>query len=501
MLLSEIAASLEGAGIPVLEARRAASPVSISGLRTDSRTVRRGDLFAAWRGSAADGHGFVRAAWKAGAAAALVERFVRDAPLPQLRVQNARRSAALAARALTGDPAARLKTAAITGTNGKTTTALMARAILSARAPSAAIGTLGVVEPSGDAVSKDPSGLTTPGAAELLETLARLQSRGAENVVVEASSHALDQYRLDGARFDVAAFTNLTRDHLDYHGTMKRYLRAKTRLLELLKPCGRTVVHAADPAWMELDPPGVVVRAGIDGEAPESLEVAARDVRTDLRGCDFELEAAGSRARVRMKLLGRFNVRNAAVATAVGLALGSSLEDATEALNALPPISGRMEPIDGIARTVLIDFAHTPDALQNALKTLKHLASSSGRVICVFGAGGDRDRGKRPEMGRIVSRIADIAVATSDNPRSENPERILDDVVQGMDCAAGSARLLRIVDRRDAIQRAVQEAGPKDVVLLAGKGGETTQMIGDEALPFDEKRIVRSFLAERGMSA
>ncbi len=492
--LSRVVAALEAGGVtvrPVAGQRRDGwSGVEVAGVEHDSRDVRPGDLFVAWAGSRADGHAHVGAAGAAGAAAALVERPAPDAAIPQLQVSCARRAAALASAFVAGSPWRRMTTVGVTGTNGKTTTALLARGLLGRAGPAAAVGTLGVAGADGNVVP-GTQGLTTPSAADLARRMASLEAEGVRAVVVEASSHALDQRRLDGMRFDAAVFTNLTRDHLDYHGDRDRYFAAKARLLELGKEDAATVVNADDEAWRGLAPPGRSVSYAIDANA----DVRARDVTTSLERCAFRLEWDGASAPVELPLAGRFNVHNALAAAATALALGRPLDDVAEGLAESVPVPGRLERIARAPFDVFRDFAHTPGALEQALAAVRPLVG--GRLLVVFGAGGQRDVEKRPQMGAAVSRQADVAVVTSDNPRLEDPAAVARQVAEGV----AADKLVMRVDRREAIEWALRAARPGDLVLLAGKGHEATQEIGTQKLPFDEKRIVADVLAELAQAA
>ncbi len=457
----------------------------VDGVSQDSRDLAAGDLFLAWGGTDYDAHDFLAEATHNGAVAAVVERFVPDAPIPQLEVNDGRRAAAIVADAFHGSPWQSLFTAGITGTNGKTTTAVLAAHLLGRREPAAAIGTLGLVDPDGR-VRPGTEGLTTPGPVQLSGWLRELVAEGVRSVALEASSHALAQARLDGTRFDVAVFTNLSRDHLDYHKGQADYLRAKSRLLELLKPNATVVVNADDPAWQDLPGNG---EDHLTFALRTDADLQATDTRLEATGSRFTLEWGAQKVRVKSPLLGGFNVENSLAAAAVALSAGISLQEVATGLGNVPPIDGRLEPVVGEPVPVIIDFAHTPDALRRVLETLRPLVQ--GRVIVVFGAGGDRDREKRPAMGLIVAELADLALVTSDNPRTEDPESIIDDIMAGM----GEAHFERIPDRREAIGRALEMAEPDDVVILAGKGHERYQQVGSERLPFDEREVVREYLA------
>ena len=486
MPLSQVLEALESAGVSVSHGARTGDP-DVAGVCQDSRAVESGDLFVAWRGAAHDSHAFLADVARGGAVAALVERVDPEVDLLQLPVDNARLAVAVAADVVGGSPWRTMRTVGVTGTNGKTTTALLIRALMAGSGPTAAIGTLGLTLPDG---TRDPEteGLTTPGPVQVSEWMSELARGGATGVVLETSSHALAQHRLDGLRFDVMVFTNLTRDHLDYHGGWEGYLVAKARLLSLAKPDGVAVMNADVPAWRTLETEGPVLTYGVDSPA----DLKATDLVLGPEGTVFDLEHETARARVRLPLLGRFNVENALAAAGASLALGSSLEDLARALESVPQVPGRLERVTSIPFDVLIDFAHTPDALDRVLETLRPLVA--GRLIVVFGAGGDRDRTKRPKMGEAVSRHADLAVVTSDNPRTEDPEQITLEVEAGVTGIPSR----RIVERREAIAWALTEAEGGDMVLLAGKGHETYQVVGREKLPFNEREIVLELLGGEG---
>jgi UDP-N-acetylmuramoyl-L-alanyl-D-glutamate--2,6-diaminopimelate ligase len=478
--LAGIVAALDGAGLLVRAPTAAGDALpEISGLTADSRTVQPNALYCAVRGSVQDGHQFVGAAAERGAVAALVEA-VQPAPLLQIVVRDGRRAAAVAAETWYGRPAERLELIGVTGTNGKTTSVALARHVLGALEPMGSIGTLGALDPAGRPVPSEAGNLTTPGPIDLQATLAAMVERGARGVAMEVSSHSLDQGRVDGLVFQAAIFTNLTRDHLDYHKTLEQYFRAKAKLLQYLAADGLEVVNADDAAWQRLRRSHRRIEFGERGG-----EVRARQVTADARGCAFELVTPTGNAPVRLPLLGRFNVSNALGVAACAWGLGVPIETVAERLTGAPQVPGRMERIAERPCTVLRDYAHTPDALERALEALRPL--TTGRVIVVFGAGGDRDRGKRAPMGEIAVRLADVAIATSDNPRTEPPDRILDEVEAGM----GGKTHHREVDRRKAIGLALGLARPGDTILLAGKGHETYQVVGTEKQPFDEWQIVR----------
>ena len=455
-------------------------PSEVSGISDDSRKVQRGDLFVAVRGWTSDGHDFLDDAAQRGASAAIVEDSTRTS-LPTLVVREGRRAAALAAATAYDNPARKLTILGATGTNGKTTTTSIMRHLFDDGAgSSASIGTLGVLIGSEGEVLPGGGGLTTPGPVELQRILRELVNRGVRTVAMEVSSHSLDQRRVDGVEFDVAIFTNLTRDHLDYHGTMDAYLTAKARLLEYLKSDGTVLINADAPEWRALPIRARKVTFAVLGRA----EIRAQNVRYTSQGSEWKLVTPRGSADVTLPLIGDVNVENGLAAAASAFALGQSPSAIAERLRSVPQVAGRLEVIS-TRPTVLRDYAHTPDALERSLRTAR--AFARGKLIVVFGCGGDRDKGKRPLMGEIAERAADCAIVTSDNPRTEDPDAIIDDIEAGM----RGSKHQRITDRMAAIQRAIELAEDGDIVLLAGKGHETYQVRGTTSYPFDEKEIVK----------
>ncbi|MFP4623130.1 MAG: UDP-N-acetylmuramoyl-L-alanyl-D-glutamate--2,6-diaminopimelate ligase [Gemmatimonadota bacterium] len=471
----------------------AADPL-LYGVTAHSRTATEGDLFCAWTGYAADGHAYAGAAVEAGAVALLVERPV-DVDVPQVLVTAARPAAAVAADEIMGRPATDLVLAGVTGTNGKTTTVWVLRHLLGARWSAASLGTVGAVTQGGIPLPGTET-LTTPGPVGMATTMRRFVDHGVEAVAMEVSSHALDQSRVHALRFDAAVFTNLTRDHLDYHGSFERYRATKREFVDLLAADGTAILNADEPAWdgLERRAPAALRYALESGRGAGTAEIVARDVRPSLAGTVFRLVTPRGDARVRLPLLGAYNVQNALAGAATCLALGMELEAVVHELGRAPQVPGRLEQIAQRPCRVITDYAHTPDALERVLETVQ--AVTPGRVIVVFGAGGDRDPGKRPLMGEVAARLADVAVVTSDNPRTEDPDAIVDAILKG--AGQGGAALERITDRRAAIGRALELAGPEDVVLLAGKGHETYQVVGTEPIPFDERDVVREWNEARG---
>jgi UDP-N-acetylmuramoyl-L-alanyl-D-glutamate--2,6-diaminopimelate ligase len=455
-----------------------APSVEVSALAYDNRAVRPGTVFFCVRGLTRDGHEFAPDAVARGAAALVV-----DHPLglgvPEVLVDDVRAAMAPAAARLAGDPTARLAVVGITGTNGKTTSAFIVRALL--EAAGRRTGLLGTVSSVIGGVEA-PTERTTPEAIDLQRTFAQMLESGDECCAMEVSSHALELHRADAIHWAVAVFTNLTQDHLDFHPDMEAYFRAKRRLFEAGPKAA--VINVDDPYGRRLAGEFDAVTIAIDSAA----DLRATDVRFGIDGSRFTVDGMD----LRSPLPGRFNVLNVLGAVAVARALG--IDDATIA-RAVPQagrVPGRFEPVqEGQPFAVIVDYAHTPDSLENVLRAARQL--TAGRVICVFGCGGDRDRGKRPQMGRIAGELADVAIVTSDNPRSEDPEAIIAEIVAGM---AGSP--ITAVDRRAAIERAVGLAEAADVLVIAGKGHEQGQeLAGGRKVPFDDVTVAREALRAR----
>lgn len=492
-------------------------PHLITGVSDDSRTVVPGGVFFAIRGHDANGRDYIDGAVRRGACAVVVEpsdlphgNVATTAEVPVVCVSDSRAAAAVVAAEFYGQPAFALRLVGVTGTNGKSTTVHMVRALLcDTGMPAASIGTLGVLTGRDGTPIPGGQGLTTPGPVEMQRVLRELLGRGTVAVAMEVSSHALAQQRVAGIAFDVAVYTSFSRDHLDYHGSMESYFEAKARLLAFLKPNGVAVINAQEPAWANLPRARRVV--GFSARSSESTPTTLRpdasiesdEIRFDAQGSRFTLRARNGadkarEAAARLPLLGDFNILNATGAIGAAWSLGQPLEALAVALATLPQVPGRLERLHAHP-TVLRDYAHTPDALDRALRAVRPFARSAtgqpARVHVVFGCGGDRDRGKRPEMGAIAERLADVVVLTSDNPRTEDPERILDDIEAGMTSATRQPPHARIEDRRAAIAHALSTADPSDVILLAGKGHETYQIRGTEKRPFDEAVIVAELVS------
>jgi UDP-N-acetylmuramoyl-L-alanyl-D-glutamate--2,6-diaminopimelate ligase len=469
-----------------------ANDVEVTGISADSRTVRPGDAFVAIRGEHADGHEHAVEAGRRGASA-----IVSDRPAPEgvgapwVRVAEPRRALALLSARLAGNPAEKLVLAGVTGTNGKTTTAMLLESILARRyGRSGFVGTVAYRTGRREL----PATQTTPEAPLLQQLLAEMVDSGTPAAAMEVSSHALALDRVDGCRFDVTVFTNLTRDHLDFHGDLETYFQAKKRLFDLRKPAAAAVVNADDASGRRLaaEVAAPVVTWASRGR---NADVRADGARSDLSGTSLEVVHRAGRFRISSPLIGRFNVDNLLGAAAAGLALGISEEEIAAGCSGLARVPGRLEPVEaGQPYAILVDYAHTEDALERLLEAVRGLTDR--KIILVFGCGGDRDRGKREPMGRIAGALADIAIATSDNPRSEDPEAILAEVEKGL-AASGGTKYLKVTDRREAIRTAIDLANPGTVVVIAGKGHERVQVIGNRVIPFDDREVAGGFAARR----
>lgn len=470
----------------------------VKAITHDSRRAGAGVLFAAFPGKAADGRAFVGEAVLAGAPAAIGAAPAPDGvEVPYLEVESPRRAAGLLAARLAGDPAGRFVMAGVTGTSGKTTTTLLLDELLgAAHAKRGLFGTLVYRWGDGPAETLDAS-RTTPEATELQPMLGALAAGGGTAATLECSSHALWLERLAGCAFDVAVFLNLTRDHLDDHGTMEAYFEEKAKLFSMLKPEGRSVVNADDPWGRKL-----LARLPRETTLSFSLSAEADVTGRSLPGGDgvrlrVERRATGESFEIDSPLLGAPNAENLLAAATAALALGLPPAAIAERLGAFSAVPGRLERVpNALGLLVLVDYAHKPAALEGVLKTTRALAASRGGALrVVFGCGGDRDATKRAPMAAAVARHAEVAFLTSDNPRSEDPETILDAMAAGI--AGSSAECYRVVDRAEAIRRAVAAAQPGDSVLVAGKGHETYQILKDSVVPFDDRLELSRALAAK----
>jgi UDP-N-acetylmuramoyl-L-alanyl-D-glutamate--2,6-diaminopimelate ligase len=462
----------------------------VESIAYDSRRVQRNGLFVALRGEKSDGHEFIGQALEKGATAIVAEREEKHSRATCLVVDNTRTALADLAATFYEFPARKLKMAGVTGTNGKTTTSFLIKHIC--EKAGVRCGLIGTVRYEiGERIL--PAVRTTPESLDLQELLAQMVNAGA----MEVSSHALAQDRVRGLEWDVAVFTNLTQDHLDFHGTMESYFAAKAKLFEQLvtqkkkrKPVA--IVNIDDRYGQQLlsklDKSTAVVTYGMSAQS----DFRASNYRMEFGGTSYQLDARGKSYLVRVPLIGRFNVANSLAALAAANALGVSLRDAVLSLSKSPQVPGRLEAVPAKRQfQVFVDYAHTPDALLNVLKTLRELEPR--RLIVVFGCGGDRDRQKRPLMAEVVDRNADYAIITSDNPRKENPDTIIAEVEKGF----RSDHYEKIADRTAAITRAIELAQPRDIVLIAGKGHENYQEFADHTVPFDDIQVARRALEDR----
>ena len=459
----------------------------IRNVRYDSRKVEPGDLFVAIKGFESDGHDYISQAIASGAAAIICTEQQKE-DVPYILVENSRLALALASRNLFGNPAAGMKLIGVTGTNGKTTVTTLIKHVLE-KVTGAKVGLVGT---NGNIIGELvlETERTTPESYDLQVLFRQMAEAGCEYVVMEVASHALALDRVGGLELEVGVFSNLTHDHLDFHGTMEEYARVKSLLFRM---CRKGCVNLDDE----------YVESIIDGATSEIMTFSIRKNEADIVAKDIKLSggnvkfcavSTGVIERMALNIPGMFSVYNALAVISACVCLGLDMPDIATALETAKGVPGRMEtvPTDG-DYTIVIDYAHTPDALENVLKTLKEAAV--GRVVALFGCGGDRDKSKRPLMGGIVAANADFAIVTSDNPRTEEPRAIIDDILAGMP-GAKSQRVV-IEDRREAIAYAIDNAQPGDIILLAGKGNETYQIIGKTKLPMDERIIVAEYLAGR----
>jgi len=505
---AELHGALRGLGLIRADAalQAEASVGMVTGISYDSRRVQKGHVFVALKGAHADGTAFARHAIDRGAVAIVSEQTAPDdVHVPWAIVSDARLALAILATTFYRDPSSEMRVIGITGTNGKTTTAYLIASIF--EAANIRCGVLGTVAYRIGEETREAT-RTTPEAPDVQALLREMVDRGCGGCAMEVSSHALSLRRVDGMTFAAAVFTNLTRDHLDFHVNMDAYFRAKRRLFEMLPRDAPSLLNVDDPRGPTLaDAGGRPVTYAIHKQA----DVMPGPLSFSLQGLEFDVRTPRGTVRVRSKLVGRPNVYNILAAVSTATALDVPFDAIERGLESLDRVPGRFQVVSGGSDevTVVVDYAHTDDALRNLLETARPLAH--GRVITVFGCGGDRDRTKRPLMGAVAGRLSDVIVITSDNPRSEDPERIVEEVLRGItadtprptvaaDRASGrdsAQRVLTIVDRRAAIAKAVELARPGDLVLVAGKGHEKYQVIGDRTLPFDDVAVAREALAKR----
>ncbi|MCA9808810.1 MAG: UDP-N-acetylmuramoyl-L-alanyl-D-glutamate--2,6-diaminopimelate ligase [Candidatus Dadabacteria bacterium] len=476
--------------------------LEISGIALDSQKVGRGYLFAALRGEKQDGHSYIKQALERGAAALLLER-VTDDVLPQgvtvIEVEDSRVALAGVAANFYGRPARSLTMVGITGTNGKTTITYLLESIW--KEGNKNPGVIGTIDYRFSG-RRTEAPMTTPESVEIMRLLGEMRDAGVDRVAMEVSSHAIDKERILGCEFDAAVFTNLTQDHLDYHGSMENYRDVKKRLFtELLRDSSKerkySIINIDDPAGAQIadEAVGEVITYSIDNP---SADVYAFDHSVTGSGISADINTPWGRLEVSSRLFGEHNLSNILAAATAALATGSTLNEVEDGLARFSVVPGRLERVENpCGFEVLVDYAHTPDALKNVLTAIRPL--TKGRVVLVFGCGGDRDRAKRPIMGRIGMELSDVLIITSDNPRTESPERILDDVERGVKEAAGpdGKAYSRIEDRRAAIKEAVGVARPGDTVLIAGKGHEDYQIIGTVKHPFDDRKVAAEAIREK----
>ncbi|MBI4431984.1 MAG: UDP-N-acetylmuramoyl-L-alanyl-D-glutamate--2,6-diaminopimelate ligase [Candidatus Omnitrophica bacterium] len=460
--------------------------ILISGLEVDSRRARKDCLFLAIRGAKQDGRVFVREAISRGAAVIVGEGEPVDGQVPFVAVPESREAAARLAAAFYGNPSQKLFTIGITGTNGKTTSSYLVEHFLKSEGHKA--GVIGTINYRYGA-TEIPAVETTPGPLQNQALLSEMAAAGCRFAVMEVSSHALDQGRVSGIDFKVALFTNLTQDHLDYHGTLENYFECKSRLFSGLA-ADRVSVINADSSWsgaLKKKTASRILTYGIESQA----DFQAKDLKMTIRGTSFALEASEKKIRVTSPLVGLHNAYNVLGALSVAAASGLDVARCAESLSRFSGVPGRLERLDaGQDFSVFVDFAHTPDGLENALGSLApHKAS---KLIVVFGCGGDRDKNKRPKMGRIAAELADSVIVTSDNPRSENPKTIAAEVCAGF--PDHFKRYSVVIDRKKAIRQALLDARKGDIVLLAGKGHERAQIVGNEVLPFSDRQEAEKVL-------
>jgi UDP-N-acetylmuramoyl-L-alanyl-D-glutamate--2,6-diaminopimelate ligase len=463
-----------------------ASDILATRVCVDSRACEPGDLFVAIVGSEDDGHNHIEQALANGASGIVAEQYVPTSGRPLCIVPDSRIALGHIVQALAGNPASQLKLIGITGTNGKTTTTLLIANILRASGKRVGVlGTLGYCDTKQIAAAP----LTTPEAPQFAQWLAQMVAAGCTHAVMEVSSHALAQHRVSGVEFDAIGFTNVRRDHLDFHGSLFNYRAAKLRLLDHVRPEGITVLNTDDAVVAKFVERvhGPALTVGMNGPA----EITAQLIERCQSEQTFMLMAGDETVVVRTQMIGDHHISNCLVAAAICLAMGIDLPTVARGIEQTGHVPGRLERIEkGQSFGVFVDYAHTPDGLAASLSTLRKV--TAGRLICVFGAGGNRDNGKRPQMGKAVESLADMAIITTDNPRFEDPEEIVWQILAGCE---DSAAMECIPDRESAIRRAIELAEPGDCVLIAGKGHEPCQLVAGLAIPCDDRQIAKECLA------
>lgn len=501
MKLADLLNYLSDSAIVTSDAFQKAAEQEVAGVTSDSRQAKPGTVFVALGGSRTDGHQFLQAAGGQGALALIVEAdrkgsLVLPAGVPVIAVPSTYKALAEISSALQGQPGKQLRLVGVTGTNGKTTVTHLIEQMLEDQGKKVGlIGTLG--HKTTKQQSYDSTGHTTPMAPELQEILHEMKQDGNEFVVMEVSSHALEQYRVHGCDFEVAVLTNITQDHLDYHKTMEQYWKAKALLfsrLEVAEGKKRSAVINLDSDYarefIAACPKGVELYTYAIN-APDA-NVRIENPNYSIAGSSFTVITPAGKAEVKLKLGGQFSVYNALAALASGLALGIPLDACVKSLEKVPGIRGRFEVVSE-KPYVIVDYAHTPDGLENVLNAARVVTPKSARLIAVFGCGGDRDATKRPKMGGIAERLADMLVVTSDNPRTEDPQQILTDVISGIQ-RFDSARMMVEADRKQAIHQAIDMAQPEDIIVVAGKGHEDYQILGDRTIHFDDREVVQDYV-------
>ena len=485
MQLNEILKDIE-----ILE-NHADPAMEIQGISYDSRNTQNGDLFVAIKGFDTDGHKYIGSAVEKGAAVVLCEE-KPSVEIPYILVKDSRHGLAIAGRSFYQDPSSEMTMIAVTGTNGKTTTTYLLKHMIE----TVLHEKVGLVGTNGNLIGDEffPSERTTPESLELQKLFREMADAGCKYVVMEVSSHSLYLSRVDGIRFHTAIFTNLTQDHLDFHKTMENYAKAKAKLFSMSK----IGCINLDDEWSKYMLENAECEVMTYSAEQADADLTANDLRYSAGGVRFCALYRGELQRTDLKIPGKFSVYNALGVIAAGLSIGISLEDCCGAMSDATGVKGRMEvvPTDG-DYTILIDYAHTPDALENVLKALREVAK--GRIVALFGCGGDRDRTKRPIMGRIAAENADFCIITSDNPRTEDPAAIIDEILEGLqgDKLKFAPREV-ILDRPTAIRWAIDNHKPGDVIVLCGKGHEDYQIIGHEKHHLDEREVIAEHLAERG---